>query len=412
MKYYQLLPVYSTIRFINIDNLLKIYKINNTVNDISGIILYYYNYRWDMSETKNLNFLNNQPAIANILDTIHDIALILNENREIVYFNDKFRAFADQYNLSAEVGLTPGAAFHCVHAMEDIRGCGKTDFCKYCGGNNSILQSLQNQKSLKECRIAAMNGNSFDLKISASPIYIDGQNLILYCIQDASAETRKQMLERIFFHDISNIVNGMNLILDSITYEIEQNNQTDCHKDIDLLTTVMNSLKDEISSQHIISLAEKDELIVSTKETCLNSVIKDLYHFFKSSSNVFEIELNAKLDNQDKCLKTDPTLLKRILVNMIKNACEASKKGETVTIWHEEKDGVSVICVHNEAVMSDEVKKSVFKRSFSTKGTGRGIGTYSMRLLAERYLKGKISFTSEKGKGTTFSLTLPISLQD
>ena len=38
--------------------------------------------------------------------------------------------------------------------------------------------------------------------------------------------------------------------------------------------------------------------------------------------------------------------------------------------------------------MPDEVKAQIFERSFSTKGRGRGIGTYSIKLLTERYLEG------------------------
>jgi sensor histidine kinase regulating citrate/malate metabolism len=44
----------------------------------------------------------------------------------------------------------------------------------------------------------------------------------------------------------------------------------------------------------------------------------------------------------------------------------------------------------------------LFRRSFSTKGRGRGIGTYSMKLLGEKYLKGRVWFTSSPNAGTTF----------
>jgi signal transduction histidine kinase len=44
----------------------------------------------------------------------------------------------------------------------------------------------------------------------------------------------------------------------------------------------------------------------------------------------------------------------------------------------------------------------VFQRSFSTKGTGRGLGTYSIKLLTERYLGGRVWFESAEGHGTTF----------
>ena len=47
-------------------------------------------------------------------------------------------------------------------------------------------------------------------------------------------------------------------------------------------------------------------------------------------------------------------------------------------------------------------------RSFSTKAdTGRGIGTYSMRLFGQRYLGGRVDFTSEEPEGTTFTVILP-----
>jgi len=52
----------------------------------------------------------------------------------------------------------------------------------------------------------------------------------------------------------------------------------------------------------------------------------------------------------------------------------------------------------------------VFQRSFSTKGKGRGLGTYSIKLLTERYLKGTASFTSTETDGTTFQISLPTQL--
>ncbi len=63
--------------------------------------------------------------------------------------------------------------------------------------------------------------------------------------------------------------------------------------------------------------------------------------------------------------------------------------------------------VHNPAVMPEAVRAQVFQRSFSTTGDrNRGLGTYSVKLLVERYLGGRVSFRSEEGHGTTFRVTL------
>lgn len=66
--------------------------------------------------------------------------------------------------------------------------------------------------------------------------------------------------------------------------------------------------------------------------------------------------------------------------------------------------------VRNPTVMAHTVQLQVFQRSFSTKGEGRGLGTYSIKLLTERFLKGKASFTSKEGTGTEFRITIPSSI--
>jgi sensor histidine kinase regulating citrate/malate metabolism len=48
----------------------------------------------------------------------------------------------------------------------------------------------------------------------------------------------------------------------------------------------------------------------------------------------------------------------------------------------------------------------VFMRSFSTKGTQRGLGTYSMKILGEQHLGGTVDFTTSDTEGTTFFIIL------
>jgi signal transduction histidine kinase len=112
-------------------------------------------------------------------------------------------------------------------------------------------------------------------------------------------------------------------------------------------------------------------------------------------------------------VETDSALVARILVNMVTNALEATPAGGEVRLscrlqpW--EAGFACAYRVQNGAVMPAEVAARVFDRSFSTKaGQGRGLGTYSMKLLGERYLGGEVSFTSEEATGTVFTLRLPL----
>ena len=61
----------------------------------------------------------------------------------------------------------------------------------------------------------------------------------------------------------------------------------------------------------------------------------------------------------------------------------------------------------NPGFIPEPSQLQVFQRSFSTKGRGRGIGTYSMKMLTEEYLGGAISFRSSEREGTTFNVILP-----
>ena len=364
-----------------------------------------------MSEDQFADFRLQHPILTTALDTLHEIAIILDFDRNIIYFNKKYDEFADRHGLNKKKGIKPGNAFNCVRAVDNNQMCGTTDFCKYCGGNTSIEKSLNGETSQSECQIVATSGRAYNLNVSATPLNLKGRDVTLYCIMDISPETRKKTLEKIFFHDINNIVSGVSMLCE-ILEDNYDSNSPDNISNLGLLRSAIDSLKSEIDSQRIITMAEKDELKVRISKTSVASVLDNIVRFFRPSVSDLNITIVNKLAEQEIIIDTDLILIKRVLVNMIKNACEASSEGQTITVDYKLSDENLTISVHNETVMSDQISKSIFKRSFSTKGEGRGLGTYSMRLLTERYLKGNIYFTTIEGEGTTFFVKLPIRQQD
>ena len=107
--------------------------------------------------------------------------------------------------------------------------------------------------------------------------------------------------------------------------------------------------------------------------------------------------------------RSDRTIVLRVLCNMLKNAFEATPKSEAISMGcHKAESPWAVeFKVGNKGVIPKEVQAKIFKSSFSTKGKGRGIGTYSIKLLGEDCLHGKVSFVSNKEDDTVFSLFLP-----
>ena len=112
--------------------------------------------------------------------------------------------------------------------------------------------------------------------------------------------------------------------------------------------------------------------------------------------------------NEDVMVKTDPNLLRQILINIVKNAVEAGAK--TMGLESEAmRDGKVLLYISNDGEMIPaEARSSIFVPFFTTKRKGNGIGlSLSRRLLAIQ--GGMMSLLDEPRSGfhTTFLLEFP-----
>ena len=139
-----------------------------------------------------------------------------------------------------------------------------------------------------------------------------------------------------------------------------------------------------------------------------NQLVQELIHFYQEHTASRERHITLEPHARDVTLETDRALLWRVLGNMLKNALEAVNPGETVTLGCRVGMGQAELWVHNPGEIPESLRLQIFQRSFSTKGAGRGLGTYSIKLLGERYLGGRVSFTTSAAKGTTFRIRLPV----
>jgi len=349
------------------------------------------------------------PALLNAMPLI---AMILNEFRQIIYANTTLLQMIGLESGENIIGLRPGEIIHCIHAQENKEGCGTSDSCRFCGALQTILQSQETQgEAMNDARITVEKDNvlvSFDFRINARPFKIFNEDYTLISISDIKNEKRRIALEKIFFHDIMNQAVG----LDSFISLLE--NADDKKGVLELLDnarTLSRSLIEDIQSQRTLLAAETGKLQTVSEEINSKTLLEELISEFKLSPLLDEINLIISPVSKNFIIKTEPALLKRVMTNMIKNALEVSRPKEKVSILATMEDDLAVFSVHNQAVMSDTVQSQVFQRSFSTKGSNRGLGTYSIRLLTEQYLKGKVFFTSAEGKGTVFRVVLPTTLK-
>jgi len=350
--------------------------------------------------------LSENTLIRNLFDTINLPLSILNEKRQIVYANEKAAEF---YNaeINEILGKRHGECLNCVNAYS---GCGVADYCIYCGAFNAIINSLSDDKpSAEECRILSKDNQkivAYDLLIKSSPLVIGGVRYLLVIFEDISVEKRKKTLERIFFHDVLNTINGLHGLID---YLAQKTYDEETDEIIKNLVKLSNRLADEVISQRDLIAAEKGELKVKLSiinaKLIFDELIKQTIFLIPNNNLSFKVENFM----DDINFVSDNNILKRILFNMIKNAAEAVNFSGEITLGASLIKNENILFfVNNKTYIEPEAQAQIFQRNFSTKSPTRGLGTFSMKLLGENYLKGKVYFDSDKEKGTTFYLQLPI----
>ena len=348
--------------------------------------------------------LSGIPLLQKILCSVPDILLFLNEHRQIVFANDAAFCFLGVEPTPDLLGNRPGEAFGCVHATQTEGGCGTTEFCQTCGAAKAILDAQRGNSDVKECRIALKDSwDALDLKVSTAPFDYQGERFTICALQDIGHEKRRKALERTFFHDVLNTAGGLRgfaeLLLESDPEEVPEV--------ADRVSRISRQLIEEIETQRSLLAAEANELSVNLVELKTREVLEELAVVYRRH----EVAKGKNVAIADDCEKvtfrSDHALLLRVLGNMLKNALEATAVQGNVSLGARLDADQVEFWVANPTYMPRDVQLQVFKRSFSTKGPGRGIGTYSIRLLVSKYLSGTVDFTSSVEQGTTFRSRLP-----
>jgi signal transduction histidine kinase len=358
-------------------------------------------------------YFESEKLLDPMLSAMPNSVVILNKQRQIVYANAQFLNMFDKTTQDEILGKRTGEVFNCIHASEMPGGCGTSLFCSVCGAANAILKAQGGIQSIQECRISTFEdgeSGSLDLRVWATPYSYAGEEFTVFAVSDISDEKRRRILERIFFHDITNTAGTIQGLVELINSTDDLNTLKDFNLNT-LLSQASNQLLDEIQGQQQIMSAESGDLSVQPEYLHTTHFLQHIINVYSnhSASEGKTIQLNNDLSNF--MILTDRALLSRVMSNMVKNALEASQPGDVVTIGCQKIFEFVRFWVHNSKPIPQKVQLQIFQRSFTTKGIGRGLGTYSMKLLSENYLQGRVSFESDEKNGTTFMGMFPVELR-
>lgn len=359
---------------------------------------------------RQYNYFSNCSSVKEMVDAISAIVIVVNKERQIVLANKKTLNLLGLDSTLPILGKRPGEVFDCIHSDQTEGGCGTTEACRNCGAVNVILKVIcSNQGAHEEANIKVAEGDGFDclnLMVHGIPYHFEGENFYIITLQDISDSQRRMALERIFFHDIINVSGGLSGLISLLKEDVPEA----LREDVMFIDQCFKNLLEEIVAQRQLLEAENNHLKVKEETLEANTIIREVKKVYQCHPVSEDKEIDLLLEGEEIFFKSDSILLKRVIGNMLKNALEAEKEGGKVSLGYSlTEDKVITFWVHNSGFIPREIQLQMFQRFFSTKGKGRGLGTYSIKLLGEKYLGGIVDFSSDEEEGTTFWISLSLA---
>jgi hypothetical protein len=342
-----------------------------------------------------------------VLEAIPDPTMVLNNSKRIVMVNSRLTERFGGAKRSSLIGMKPGEAIGCIF-QDEAGKCGATPDCEVCTLNESVTESSSDARQVsRKGGISLKNGHGtyLDVEITATPLDIVGASFTICVVKEIEQE-RHYLLGKVFLHDMNNILTAIHGFAQVLVKGDGESREKTAGFHRTLLQQI-ERLLEEVAGQGRFLAAEVGDLEPQLGPVRLSEVVREVQSLLSAQAASLGCHLEI-LPGPEPSMISDRLALRRVLLNLSKNAIEATGPGGTVTLQLTEHDGEVSFLVHNPGVMTHEVQQNLFRHSFSTRSpAGRGLGAYSIKLFGEGVLGGKVAFTSSEPHGTTFTFQLP-----
>ena len=340
-------------------------------------------------------------AIRAIVDSLPLPAVVVDRRRAILAASPEFRRLGESTSPKDF-----GEALGCAHMANAPSGCGTAPACSQCGAGIAILSSqLAGATIHRECSFETTTPERCEFEVIASPIELAGEPFTIVILREIREAKRRDALERVFLHDLLNTASGLQVLTRLLDGSVLSETQRRDYRA--LLSDLTTNLIDEIQHHRKLLEAERGDLQLRIESFPLAPFLEDIRRLC-SGTMVGHNRLLRLASVPRETVKTDAVLLRRVIINLIKNALEATPSGGTVTLSCAVINEGFEFSVHNAGPMDASIQAQIFERPFSTKsGSGRGLGTYSVKLFVEKYLAGRVGFQSDAAQGTIFWFRIP-----
>jgi signal transduction histidine kinase len=189
-----------------------------------------------------------------------------------------------------------------------------------------------------------------------------------------------------------------------------------------ILKENLERMQELVSELLTVSRIEATKLVFKKEEFSMENLVRDLVAEFKPIAKSSNIKINLDLEKNTPKVFSDPFQILQVIENLLYNAIrymnfatdsDQDKEREiNIKLYH--KNGFIFFEIKDNGIgIPKEDQKYIFQKFFRAENVrryqtnGSGLGLYISKNIIERS-KGKIGFTSQEGKGTTFWFKIPV----
>lgn len=165
----------------------------------------------------------------------------------------------------------------------------------------------------------------------------------------------------------------------------------------------------KIITHRLLGFARRTDIL--HEQLSINDILREVLQFLENTMLYKRITLDLQLHDNLPPISSDRVQLQQIFLNIINNAMDAIGKDGTVSIITSIVAGeIRVVIQDDGAGMAQDLLPHIFEPFFTTKETGKGTGLgLSITYGLIKKLGGDITVRSNVGKGTAFTITIPIT---
>lgn len=369
-----------------------------------------------------------QKNLEAIFDAVPVGMLLVDENVTVKRVNDAIRQMVRKEYLQI-INLRIGNALGCINSTRHEKGCGHSPACAECPLRSTIESALGPKQTIHKVQIQpeldVYKKEVAWLCVSAIPVTIDGCKHVVVAIDDIT--DRKEAEEKLketmemksqFISTVSHelrtplgcMKEAIAIVLDGVAGKIDdkQRKFLDIAKrNVDRLARLINNVLD-------FQKLEAGEMRLDVQENDISEVVEEVHQTMTPAAVKQSLDFSLELVDNLPTAEFDRDKIIQVLTNLLNNAIKFTPEGGRISVCVQCQREELVIRVSDTGMgIPKEGLSKVFDRFYRVhrpgkeiQGTGLGLSIVNKIVMMHG---GRIDVESEVGKGTTFTVFLPLA---